>query len=131
MCLAVSSAKAVLRFTPHCWHAPAVKSSLPCRRGGRDNLPNLSPTRSSLPTQLLTTQYPLLPNVAECSGRDKLTNVSPTSDTPTPVLQVTVLNIGVSLLPDALLFRVQLSLDGRSVPDMTCCNLHWSSSNLC
>ena len=29
------------------------------------------------------------------SGRDKLTNVSPTSDTPTPVLQVTVTNIAV------------------------------------
>ncbi|KAI7839724.1 hypothetical protein COHA_006528 [Chlorella ohadii] len=31
------------------------------------------------------------------SGRDKLTNVSPTSDTPTPVLQVTVTNIAPDL----------------------------------
>ena len=35
------------------------------------------------------------PPLLRRSGRDKLTNVSPTSDTPTPVLQVTVTNIAV------------------------------------
>jgi len=52
-----------------------------------------APTVTAAPAPLMPPPFTCLPPA--CSGRDKLTNVTTTTDTPTPVLQVTMHSIPV------------------------------------